>query len=370
MSLAQIAQRLIARQRLAKSEQPGLLPGVPPRPGLTSELRRDKRGHAQRRWVRKVRHFTATGSSLKGKHPDLGVMTNATTSGVSAGVKEGRMWGMDNGAYSGKFSPDVLLNAMDRYRPHRDTCKFVVAPDVLGDGPATEAMYRQWRPIIRQAGYPVAFVLHRGTTKLPDCDALFVPALNLDDPHVPRLVEEARRAGKWVHVGRVNSAERTSSMYRLGADSVDGTHTRFKGMDQGTADQGAWMDAANAQGAMPTLLTEQRPLESADRYARRVQRSRLHQQAQRAGAQVLSTLPAGAVDAGDLVSDGAGRVGILRSAPEDGWVLVAFTDPLHPDVEPDIEDVPTRNLFGPLSLGAPHRAAQLTARQLAGIPRK
>jgi len=35
---------------------------------------------------------------------------------------------------------------------------------------------------------------------------------------------EAGTRGKWVHVGRVNSAVRMAFCYHAGADSVDGTH--------------------------------------------------------------------------------------------------------------------------------------------------
>lgn len=358
-----------------KAPQPGLWRGVPERPGLRRELRTDRQGHSQHRWVqteRKVRHFTATSSSMAGRHPDLGVMVNALTTGTALGVKEGRTWGMDNGAYSGRFDPDALLDALDKFRPHRQTCRFVVAPDVLGDGAATEALYPTWRAVIRRAGYPVAFVAHRGTTRLPDCDALFVPAMNLDDPNIPRLVEEARRAGKWVHVGRVNSAERTASMFRLGADSVDGTHTRFEGVDQGTKNQGAWMDAANAQARQPTLLTEDRGLESEEAYAARRAQSRKQDAAAGRGAQLVSDLGDEA-HAGMLVAHVDGRVGVLLAPPEDGQVVVSFpVDPMDPEGEDELSLVPADELHGPVSLAAPNTPQELTHRQMvpgAKIPK-
>ncbi|MCD0168065.1 hypothetical protein [Deinococcus sp. 23YEL01] len=355
----------------AKAAQHGLFANVPVRPGLKREIRRDRTGRTEARWVktepaRKIRHFAATSSSLRGKHADLGVMVNATANGTALGVKEGRAWGMDNGAYSGKFDPVVLLNAMDKYRAHRGTCKFVVSPDVLGDGRATEAMHRVWGPVIRRAGYPVAFVLHRGTTRLPDCDALFVPAMNLDDPHVPRIVEEARRAGKWVHVGRVNSAQRTASMHRLGANSVDGTHTAFVGVERGTAKMAAWMDAANATGNAPTLLQEDRKPEPRAAYWARIEPDQHAGEAMTHGAQPLATLAEHEIDEGMLVGH-KGRVGVLLTAPEDGWVKVTFGNPLNDEAGmEDMEELPTHAVYGPVTLDRPHRADSLTPWQMAG----
>lgn len=370
MRLAALAERL-----LAKADQPGLWPDAPLRRGLRRELHVNRRGHQQHRWVRpgeapraarRVQYFAATSSSLEGKHADLGVMVNAHTTGIHRGVQEGRAWGMDNGAYSGRFEPHVLMDALERFAPYRGTCRFVVAPDVLGDGAATEALYRTWRPIIRRAGYPVAFVAHAGTTRLPDCDALFVPALNLEDPHIPRLVEEARRAGKWVHVGRVNSETRTSSMFRLGADSVDGTHTRFKGVERAVGDMGAWMDAANAQAQVSPLLTEDRRPEPPARYAARVSRSAVGDAARLRDAVPLPELPPGELHTGMLVGH-AGRVGVLHSEPEDGWAMVAFDDPWHEDGG-GLEDLPAHQVYGPVTLAAPHHAQTLTPRQMAGNP--
>lgn len=46
-------------------------------------------------------------------------------------------------------------------------------------------------------------------------------------PGARALVAEAKRRGKWVHMGRVNSGRRWSYAEHIGCDSVDGTFLAF-----------------------------------------------------------------------------------------------------------------------------------------------
>lgn len=210
--------------------------------------------------ARSTMQFTATASSMSGQPPTLGVMVNAAAhSGVVAGVREGRLWGMDNGAFTGRFDPDALRRALMDYLPYRDTCRFVVAPDILHDAPASHALFEQWRPLIRALGYPVAFAAQFGPKGLPDADALFIPWLNvqdpqdpdsvmltgrLRDPHLQALARAYTDAGLWVHVGMVNSSRRMRFIHQVfGADSADGTHSKHVGPQLAMNHQAAWTSA-------------------------------------------------------------------------------------------------------------------------------
>lgn len=312
-------------------------------------------------------YFASTSSRLHGTHPHLGVMVNALTGSVARGVKEGRTWGLDNGAYSGRFDPAVLCAALDRYAPWQGSCAFVVSPDVPGAGDATLDLLRTWAGAIRQAGYRAAFVLHPGVTALPDCDALFIPASNLHSPDVPRLAQEARLAGKWVHVGRVNSARRTTSMARLGAHSVDGTYMAFTGVQRGAATMAGWVRQAAAQVTVPPLLTEDRRPEPPATYRARTRPERQAAYAAQYGARPLSNLPDHELRAG-LLTGHAGRVGVLQSPPEGGHVLVAFTD--EDSGETYTERLSVHLTYGPVTLAAPQQAQRPTHWDLTKTPRR
>ncbi len=151
-------------------------------------------------------------------------------------------WAADNDCYAG-FDADRYL-AMLEAITYRSGCLFVVAPDVVADARATLRRFDHWEPVLRcvwasvneddvEPGQPVhqpiAFVAQDGQERLPvpwdRFQALFVggsTAWKLG-PHATALVREAKRRGKWVHMGRVNSLRRIQWCKALGVDSVDGT---------------------------------------------------------------------------------------------------------------------------------------------------
>lgn len=63
------------------------------------------------------------------------------------------------------------------------------------------------------------------------------------------LIAEAKRLGKWVHVGRVNSLRRLQACYDMGADSVDGSSMSMYG-DKYIHQFCAWVERLHGQ---PTL---------------------------------------------------------------------------------------------------------------------
>lgn len=169
--------------------------------------------------------------------PNLGPWWgNLTTPrrGGDAPIQAGRVWGIDNGVFTGAFDPDELHAKLERLRPYRARCRFAVAPDIMRDAAATLERFREWAPQLHALGYPVAIVAQDGMTPadIPACaDALFVGGSDeWRHEHAPALMYHARARNLWVHVGRVNSVERIRWCIRHGANSCDGTHHAFGGL--------------------------------------------------------------------------------------------------------------------------------------------
>jgi hypothetical protein len=95
--------------------------------------------------------------------------------------------------------------------------------------PARRRAYHRRYPAIHAAGWPVAFMGQDGLAiaDVPwaSCEAVFLggsTAWKLG--RVARdLAAYGAARGKWVHMGRVNSARRLRYAVRIGCDSVDGT---------------------------------------------------------------------------------------------------------------------------------------------------
>lgn len=147
-------------------------------------------------------------------------------------------WCADNGAFSDRFDERKWWAFLLRRQPWASTCLFAAAPDVVGDAAATLTRSVPWLPKIRALGYPAALVAQDGlehlTVPWDDFDVLFIGGTDQFKlgHHAIRLAEEARRHGKRVHVGRVNSDKRFRFAARpypfgLGADTADGTFLTF-----------------------------------------------------------------------------------------------------------------------------------------------
>ena len=139
-------------------------------------------------------------------------------------------WMIDNGMFSGKWEEGKWLKRLEALVPHNATCIGAIVPDVISDHAGTLARWQAYAPMVKGLGYKAAFATQMGATvdNLPwgEIDVLFV-----GDSEVNRLtycwplIEEAKRRGLWVHVGRVNSAK--AIMRYCQADSVDGTNFKF-----------------------------------------------------------------------------------------------------------------------------------------------
>jgi hypothetical protein len=163
---------------------------------------------------------------------------------------DGAEWIADNSVFSGKYPGDEQYLAWLTGLPHKDRCRFAVAPDVVGDAGATLARSRPMLGPIRALGLPVAYVAQNGATveTLPwdEFDALFIGG-DTDwklGPEARVLIAEARRRGKWAHMGRVNSMARLQRAADSGCDSADGTYLAF-GPDVNLPKVLAWVHIVN-----------------------------------------------------------------------------------------------------------------------------
>jgi hypothetical protein len=162
----------------------------------------------------------------------------------------GQPWAADNGRFSApERYTDAAYLAWLAKRPHQERCLFATAPDVVGDAAATLALSGPMFGPIRALGYRVAFVAQDGLEDLAvpwdDFDALFIGGTTewklSEAAH--ELAAEAKRRGKWLHMGRVNSLRRVRIAKAMGCDSVDGTYLRFRGsVGTGEAELRGWLD--------------------------------------------------------------------------------------------------------------------------------
>jgi hypothetical protein len=205
---------------------------------------------------------------------------------------EGVIWCADNGKFSRSraekgipWDEEGWWRFLVKHAGDADSCAFATAPDVVnwvrnekgdlvpvGDAAATLIESARWYDKMHELGFKVALVAQDGLD--PDdvpwdkIDAIFVGgsddykvgtappprvrALRADGspwgrPGCIDVVREARRRGKWVHVGRVNSLCRYRFACLIGADSVDGTYL-VKAPDENLPKLMSWLDEPFAVG--------------------------------------------------------------------------------------------------------------------------
>ena len=152
---------------------------------------------------------------------------------VVAAHEAGAAWCADNGCFSDRWDEGKWWAFLTDNADRTSSCLFAVAPDVVGDAAATLEKSAPWLPQIRALGYPVAFVAQDGLEVLPvpwdDFDALFIGGSTKWKlgHHAREIAAEAKRRGKWVHMGRVNSERRFRYAAAIGCDSADGTYLTF-----------------------------------------------------------------------------------------------------------------------------------------------
>ena len=156
--------------------------------------------------------------------------------GVAAGIRAGRRWAADNGAFSRSFDPVRFIGWLDTMTAFRSTCLFVVAPDVVADSAATDQLWSVWYD--RLQSWPVAYVGQDGATDIPaEASALFVggsTTWKMSESAVA-LIRLAQSRQLHVHIGRVNWWQRYAAFGVLAGSELftcDGTRTRYDGKER------------------------------------------------------------------------------------------------------------------------------------------
>jgi hypothetical protein len=215
-----------------------------------------------------IRYLAATGSSLIGRHPNLGVMIGPRARGLRP-IREGRVFGVDNDAFHDKFDPDVFAAHLARLTPFADRCLFVAMPDFVGDPESTVALFRCYAPdFAAEYALPMAFVAQTGAVPEDLIGARTLFLAGQDDwrmgPGGDDLILAAKEEyGIPIHVGRVNSARRLLHFAARGVDSVDGTFLAFQGVETGVDEIETWLNAASDLVNQPYLIPPAHPVNSA-----------------------------------------------------------------------------------------------------------
>lgn len=148
---------------------------------------------------------------------------------------EGSLWFGDNGLFSSKGERAFDLTKWITWlaKGDRSTCLGISAPDKVGDAKTTLERSLPVLPMIREMGYKAALVAQDGLEDLTipwdAFDTLFIGGSTewKLGPEAAAISREAKRRGKWVHMGRVNSYKRFKYAASIGCDSVDGTFLCF-----------------------------------------------------------------------------------------------------------------------------------------------
>jgi len=147
---------------------------------------------------------------------------------------EGVAWCADNGCFGKGYPGDEKwLGWLAKNAHAAADCLFATAPDVVGDAAATLERSAPFLPMIRALGYPAALVAQDGLEDLEvpweEFDVLFIGGSTewKLGPAARHLIQQAKRLGKWVHMGRVNSERRYKYAHEIGCDSADGTYLTF-----------------------------------------------------------------------------------------------------------------------------------------------
>jgi len=212
--------------------------------------------------------YLATPSSPEAREAmSAGVLGCMTTPAQGNRIPDGAKWAADNGRFGcdgkGRNWPGYdrwwawLVRQVDTY-DGENRCLWALAPDVPFDAAATLAESRVWLPRIRALGIPAAFAAQDGCDQLglpwDDFDVLFLAGDTAwkVGPVAEALTAEAKRRGKQVHMGRVNSADRLRLAAEFGCDSADGTYLVF-GPDINLGRLLGWLDGI-AAGWQPALF--------------------------------------------------------------------------------------------------------------------
>jgi hypothetical protein len=143
-------------------------------------------------------------------------------------LASGVRFAVDNGGFT-RADPEGFLRQVDAVRSEMSRCLFVVVPDVVADARRTLEVFDVWSRMEKMKGLPLAFVLQDGIENLSiPWDRIYAAFVGGTTEwkmgsHAASCIKAAKWLGKWVHVGRVSTAQRWEHFARLGADSADGS---------------------------------------------------------------------------------------------------------------------------------------------------
>lgn len=175
------------------------------------------------------------------KRPDLfGCMFNTTTrcGKQTEALEAGCRYMIDNGIFSNLWNERDWLIALINFLPFRDNCLGCIIPDFLyyspirGDWQKTLERFYLYHKAVKRLGFKIAFATQDGQpinlVPWPHIDVLFIGGSNDHKRglEAETLALEAKRLGKWVHVGRVSSVGSMRKFWGW-ADSYDGTTFKF-----------------------------------------------------------------------------------------------------------------------------------------------
>lgn len=223
-----------------------------------------------------IRYCSPPGNPVVAANIAAGVLDAIDTPAQGNVIGDGWGWMGDNGCYGDGYPGNEGIVAWwAKISARAATCRFVTAPDVVGDAAATLARSADFLPVIAGLGMRPAVVAQNGLELiaarwteaeaarfwgqagalflggLPECVPCqwirpvsagpVVPPLRERCPLCTRrltewkmgaaaraLAAQAKQRGLWVHMGRVSSLIRLLYAARIGCDSVDGTHAKFK----------------------------------------------------------------------------------------------------------------------------------------------
>jgi hypothetical protein len=164
-------------------------------------------------------------------HPNLGRLVTPRHF-CSLQEHGGWPWAADNDCFQ-RLDPAAYLGMLDALVGAPGHCLFVTVPDVVGSAHATAELFEVWWRALARRGLPAALLAQDDLEHLDRwlsmawarIDALFIGGSTewKLGPSAEALLAEARHRGRWVHMGRVNSARRIRYAASIGCDSVDGS---------------------------------------------------------------------------------------------------------------------------------------------------
>jgi hypothetical protein len=176
---------------------------------------------------------TATLRRLGAPHKLGHLITPNTGNDPLALVQTGRQLAVDNAAFSG-FNHRAFMALVNHLQAHDVWYDWLAVPDVVGNALATLWLFHEYLGLVLDADpdrWPVAFIGQDGAEDLDlddvwGCASCWFIGGSTEwklSAAAADLVQEARRRGLWVHMGRVNTFGRLQYAYEIGCDSIDGT---------------------------------------------------------------------------------------------------------------------------------------------------